>query len=80
MKPATAAGNDAVRMRGLFGGETEERATQWVLKIEAQASREIDPTLLAQALCGLRQPCQDHRLQAEQAIVEYAGLAAEEGE
>ena len=37
MKPTTAAGKDAVRMRGLFGGETEERATAWVALIEEQA-------------------------------------------
>jgi hypothetical protein len=37
-EPRTAAGRDAVRMRGLFGGETEERAAQWVALIEAEAA------------------------------------------
>ena len=32
--PSTEAGRDAVRMRGLFGGETEARASEWVLRIE----------------------------------------------
>jgi hypothetical protein len=37
MKPTTPAGKDAVRMRGLFAGETEERAASWVALIEEQA-------------------------------------------
>lgn len=33
-EPRTKAGADAVRMRGLFGGETEARTTGWVRRIE----------------------------------------------
>lgn len=36
--PATEAGREAVRLRGLFGGETEERAAAWVRTIEQQGS------------------------------------------
>ena len=35
--PTTESGIGAVRMRGLFGGETVERAAWWVDKIEAEA-------------------------------------------
>jgi hypothetical protein len=43
------AGRDAVRMRGLFGGETEARATEWVLRIEAEARAPLLAELRAQA-------------------------------
>lgn len=33
----TLKGREAVRLRGLFGGETEERATEWVAAIEQEA-------------------------------------------
>ncbi len=33
----TESGREAVRLRGLFGGETEERASLWVRKIESEA-------------------------------------------
>ncbi len=36
----TEAGREAVRFRGLFGGETEERASEWVRKIEEEARAE----------------------------------------
>ena len=36
-RPTTEHGKKAVRMRGLFGGETEARAAQWVAMIEAEA-------------------------------------------
>jgi len=38
MLPQTDAGKDAVRLRGLFGGETKERAEGWVALIEEQAA------------------------------------------
>lgn len=41
-EPRTKAGRDAVRMRGLFGGETEERAAKWVHLIEAEAAALAD--------------------------------------
>ncbi len=36
-RPTTESGREAVRLRGLFGGETEERASLWVRKIEVEA-------------------------------------------
>ncbi len=36
-RPITESGRGAVRLRGLFGGETEERASFWVRKIEEEA-------------------------------------------
>jgi len=39
-EPRTEAGRQAVKLRGLFGGETEARATAWVKKIEAEAFAE----------------------------------------
>ena len=37
-RPATDSGKEAVRLRGLFGGETAERAGMWVASIELEAS------------------------------------------
>lgn len=37
IRPDTETGREAVRLRGLFGGETEERASLWVRRIEAEA-------------------------------------------
>ena len=45
--PTTDAGRQAVKMRGLFGGETEERAAQWVVLIEQQARTSRDTELEA---------------------------------
>jgi hypothetical protein len=39
-EPQTKHGKDAVRLRGLFGGETEARAGAWVALIEQEASSE----------------------------------------
>jgi len=36
-EPMTAKGREAVRLRGLFGGETEARCNGWVAAIEAEA-------------------------------------------
>lgn len=37
MAPRTDAGRDAVRWPGLFAGETHERRSAWVQRIEEQA-------------------------------------------
>jgi hypothetical protein len=60
-EPRTAAGRDAVRMRGLFGGETEERAAQWVALIEAEAaSPDSDEQDVIRAEAGQRCFDDDH--------------------
>ena len=41
-EPRTEAGRQAVRLRGLFGGETAERAAAWVVKIEDEARARLD--------------------------------------
>ncbi len=47
MKPRTEAGREAVKMRGLFGGETEERAVLWVRAIEREAADQATEELRA---------------------------------
>lgn len=43
MPPSTESGKQAVRLRALFGGETEERASIWVTRIEREAQALLSP-------------------------------------
>jgi hypothetical protein len=58
-EPMTGSGQDAVRMRGLFGGETAERASMWVARIESEAISTDRERLIAR-IEALPDDCHDH--------------------
>ena len=47
MRPRSEAGREAVKVRGLFGGETEERAGRWVRAFERHAADQATEALRA---------------------------------